>query len=232
MLNELRLAARRLRREPGFAAAVVTVLALAIGANTAIVSIVDGVLLRPAPFDDLDSLVVVWETDRHSGPTRELASVPDFLDYRARSRTLGRLEALLATEVNLTGPAGDPVRLAALRVSHGFLPALGLRPSLGRGFAADEDRPDGPRVALVSARISREAFGADPGVIGRTVRLDDEPWSVIGVMPEPTSARCRCSRRQPTRGRGPTAATACRWTSGCRCRPTSRRCRARRIPSS
>lgn len=182
MLTELRLAARRLRREPGFAAAVVLVLAVAIGANTAIFSLVDGVLLRPVPFEDLDGLVIVWETDRHSGTTREPGSVPDFLDYRARSRTLARLEALLATEVNLTRQAGDPVRLAALRVSHGFLPTLGLRPILGRGFTADEDRPGGPRVVLISARIWREAFGRDPGVIGRTVQIDDEPWSLIGVM--------------------------------------------------
>jgi putative ABC transport system permease protein len=183
-MNELRLAGRRLRREPGFAAAVVAMLALAIGANTAILGIVDAVLLRPVPFDDPDGLAVVWETDRHSGTTREPASVPDFLDYRARARTLASLEALLATEVTVIGEAGDPVRLAALRVSHGFLPMLGLRPILGRRFEAGDDRPGGPRVILISARFWGAAFGRDPGVIGRTVRIDDEPWSIVGVMGE------------------------------------------------
>src|SRR5688572_1176233 len=113
MMNDLRLAVRLLAKNPGFAAAAILTLALGIGANTAIFSVVNAVLLQPPPFADLDRLVMVWETDRNSSTTREPASVPDFLDYQARSRTLASLSALMAAQVNLTADEGDPSRLAA-----------------------------------------------------------------------------------------------------------------------
>src|SRR5687768_5026451 len=108
MTHELRLAVRQLVKNPGFAAAAVLTLALGIGANTAIFSVVNGVLLRPAPVAAIDRLVMVWETDRNSSTTREPGSVPDYLDFKARARTLQALGAVMASEVNFATPAGDP----------------------------------------------------------------------------------------------------------------------------
>jgi len=111
VLQDFRYALRSLRKAPGFASAAVLTLALGIGANTAIFSVVDGVLLRPAPFEDMDRLMMVWETDRKSGTTREPASVPDYLDFRQRTTRFAELAAFAGFEVNLTPEDGDPARL-------------------------------------------------------------------------------------------------------------------------
>src|SRR5829696_2971995 len=139
MRHDLQLALRSLARNPGFAAAAVLTLALGIGANTAIFSVVNAVLLRPAPVRELDRLVMVWETDRNSATTREPASVPDYLDYRAQTASVASLSALMAAQVNLSAEDGDPVRVAALRVSQDLLPMLGIDPVAGRGFRPEED---------------------------------------------------------------------------------------------
>src|SRR3954470_6441263 len=139
LMQDLKYAFRTLRRSPAFTFAAVLTLALGIGANTAIFSVVDGVLLRPAPFADVDRLMMVWETDRNSSTTREPASVPDFLDFQQRSRTFSQLAAFTGTEMNLTPANGEPSRLAALAVSHEFLGVVGLTPMMGRGFTEEED---------------------------------------------------------------------------------------------
>jgi putative ABC transport system permease protein len=122
------------------------------GANTAVFSIVNGVVLRPAPFKTLERLVLVWETDRNTSTTREPASVPDYLDLRARDQSVQPLAALMAAEMNLTPPGSDPVRLAVLRVSGEFLPMLGIEPIAGRMFRPSDDVVGGPDVALISKR--------------------------------------------------------------------------------
>ena len=182
-LGDLRYACRTFVRNPGFAAVAVTTLALGIGANTAIFSVVNGVLLRPAPVEDIDRLIMVWETDRNSGTTREPASFPDYLDFRERSGRLTDLAAFMGREVNYTPPQGDIARLAALTVTHDFFPTLGIRPLIGRAFSADETRAGGPLVAMISEGLWTRAFARDPSIVGQTVRLDDEAVSVIGVMP-------------------------------------------------
>jgi len=184
LLQDLRYAGRSLRRDPGFHIAGVLILGLGIGANTAIFSVVDGVLLRPAPVADLDRLTMVWETDRHTGTTREPASVPDFLDFRTRSRSFERLAALMGAEVNLTPAAGEPVRLAALSVTHDLLPMLGMAPVVGRTFTTAEDAAGGPRVVLISEPLWERSFGRDPAVVGETLRLDEEAHTIVGVVPE------------------------------------------------
>jgi predicted permease len=183
LLQDLRFAVRSLRKSPGFTTVAVLTLALGIGANTAIFSVVDGVLLRPTPFRDIGRLAVVWETDRKSGTTREPASVPDYLDFRQRSEQFSQLAAVAGTEVNLTPPEGDPTRLAALAVTPEFLPLVGLTPLLGRGFTEDEDRPGGPRVVIISEDLWARLFSRDPAVAGRTLRLNDAAWTVVGVLP-------------------------------------------------
>ena len=184
MLTDLRRAVRHLGHHGGFAAAVILTLALGIGANTAIFSVVYGVLLRPAPIQGMDRLVVVWETDRNSGTDREPASVPDFLDFQAASRTLDALEALYAGERTLTPPSGEPVRLASLRVTGGLLPLAGMQPVAGRVFSDDEAAVGGPAVALISESLWRRAFNRDPSLLGGSLLLDDVPHTVVGVLPD------------------------------------------------
>jgi putative ABC transport system permease protein len=176
-------ALRGLRRNPAFGLVVVVTLALGIGANTAIFSVFDGVLLRPAPLRDLDRLVMVWETDRHTGTFREPASVPDYLDFAARSRRLDRVGAFLAAEVNLSPTGAEPTRLAALMVSHTLLPMLGVRPVAGRLFTAAEDVAGGPRVILISDALWERIFNRAPSAVGSSLRLDERPYTIVGVLP-------------------------------------------------
>ncbi|MGE0813385.1 MAG: ADOP family duplicated permease [Vicinamibacterales bacterium] len=183
-LADLRYTARTLWRTPGFTLVAVASLALGIGLNTAIFSVVDGVLLRRAPVDDLDRTAIVWETDRQSGTTREPASVPDFLDFRDQARTLDRLGALLAVERNLTPLSGDPIRLAALGATHDVLDMAGITPLAGRRLAADDERPGAAPVALISESLWQRVFDRDPSAVGATIRLDDEPVEVVGVVPD------------------------------------------------
>jgi len=184
MFADLRHALRGLASRPGFSVVAIVTLALAIGATTAIFSVVDGVLLRATPVSELDRLVMVWETDRHTGTTREPASVPDFLDFQRDSRTLAALEGVIGTEVNFAPPQGEPVRLAALVVSRGFLPMLGIAPVAGRTFSKEEDRAKGPKVALISDSLWTRSFGRAPQTIGSTIRLDEEAYTVVGIVPD------------------------------------------------
>ncbi len=183
LLHDLRVAARSLLRTPGFAAVAVLTLALGIGANTAIYSVVDGVLLRPAPVAAIGRLVMVWETDRASGTTREPASVPDYLDFKQRSHRLQMLAGFVPGEVNFTPEGGDPARLAALAVNYDLLPLLGIAPARGRQFTAEEDRPGAPRVVLISDALWSQQFGRAPDVVGRTLRINDVTFTIVGVMP-------------------------------------------------
>jgi putative ABC transport system permease protein len=182
MQQDLRFALRSLARTPGFATAAILTLALGIGANTAIFSVVNAVLLRPAPFRELDRVVMVWETDRNSGTTREPASVPDYLDYRVQTASLTSLSALMAAQVNLATGDGDPARVAALRVSHDLLPMLGIEPVAGRGFRAEEDAIGAADTAIVSESLARELAGSAGGAVGRVLRLDERPHTVVGVI--------------------------------------------------
>jgi predicted permease len=181
--QDVRLAIRMLVKNPGFALAAVLTLGLAIGAGTAIFSVVDGVLLRPTPVEDVERVVVVWETDRKSGTTREPSSVPDYFDFVERSRTLESLAAFVPADVSLTPDQAEPSRVAGLGVTHGFLPLLGLRPILGRAFTEADDRPGAPQVALIGEGLWERSFGRDTGVVGRTLRINDVPRVIVGVLP-------------------------------------------------
>ena len=184
MRQDIRLAFRLIGKNPGFAGAAILTLALGIGANTAIFSVVNGVLLRPAPFADLDRLVMVWETDGNSGTSREPGSVPDFLDYKARAKTLDALAGVSASEVNLSANGVDPVQLAGLEVTYDLLPMLGIRPLAGRSFTPEEDAAGGPLVALISESLWRTTFSGSPSIVGQTIRVDDRPRAIVGVVPD------------------------------------------------
>ncbi|MGH9175057.1 MAG: ABC transporter permease, partial [Vicinamibacterales bacterium] len=183
MLADLRYAFRLIAHNPGFSAAAILTMTLGIGMTTAIFSVVDAVLLRPIPFPDPERLVMVWETDRDSGTTHEPASYPDFRDFQQRSRRVDRFAAVIAGETSLTPERGDPVRLASLTVTHDFLPLLGVHPLVGRGLTADDERVGGPQVVLISEGLWDRVFLRDPNVVGRTLRRDDRPQTVIGVVP-------------------------------------------------
>ncbi|HUO82771.1 MAG TPA: ABC transporter permease [Gammaproteobacteria bacterium] len=182
--SEFRFAARTLQRNPGYALAAVLTLALGIGANTAVFSVVDGVLLRPMPFDDMDRLMMVWETDRSSGTTREPASLPDYLDFRARSATFSMLAGFTAGNVNLSRADAEPLRLPVVSSTHELLPLTGLEPLLGRTFTAAESRPGGDRVVMIAEGLWERLYARDPDVLGRSLRLDEDEHTVIGVIPD------------------------------------------------
>lgn len=179
-------AARSLRRNPGFALVALLTLALGIGATTAIFSVVDGVLLRPAPLRDLDRLVMVWETDRQTGTFREPASVPDYLDFAARSKRIERLGAFLGTDVNLSRAGAEPVRVAALMVSQTLLPMLGVNPVAGRLFSPAEDVAGGPKVLVISESLWARVFDRRPDAVGSALRLNDVPHTIVGVVHDET----------------------------------------------
>ena len=181
--QDSRYALRSLLRAPGFTAAAVLTLGIGMGANTALFTVVDGVLLRPAPFVDMDRVAMIWETDRASGTTREPASIPDYRDFRDRVRTFQEIAAFTPLEVNLSPDAADPERIAALGVSHEWFAMLGVRPLVGRAFTAEEDAPGGPRGAIISEDLWTRVFQRDPNITGRTLRLNDETWNVVGVLP-------------------------------------------------
>ncbi|HXW05239.1 MAG TPA: ABC transporter permease [Vicinamibacterales bacterium] len=183
MRHDLRFALRMLAANPGFTAVALATLALGIGANTAIFSVIDHVLLRRAPVRDIDRVAVIWETDRQTGTFREPSSLPDFLDFRRLASQVEALGAMIATEVNYTPESGEPVRLQALAVSHDLLPTLGTSPAAGRAITAEEARPGGDQVVILSDSFWTRALARDPAAVGRTVRLDDVPHRVVGIMP-------------------------------------------------
>jgi putative ABC transport system permease protein len=184
--RDLQHGLRQLRRSPSFTIVACLTLALGIGATTAIFTVVDRVLLRPVPFADAKELVMVWETDRASGTTREPASWPDFVDFTGRARTLRGMAAFVSQEVNITADGAEPDRMSGMRTTHQFFPLLGITPVVGRTYTAGEDRPGAGAVALISESAWRGRFNADPAILQRTIRVDDVPTQIIGVVPDET----------------------------------------------
>jgi putative ABC transport system permease protein len=180
--QDLRYGFRMLARNPGFTVVAVLTLALGIGANTAIFSVVNAVLLRPLPYHDPESLVMVWETDSNRNVNEEWVSPPNFLDWSSQNRVFQHMAAFTVRSFNLSG-VEEPQRLEGYRVSASLFPLLGVEPALGRAFQSDEDRFGGLRVVLLSHGLWQRRFGADPQVIGRTLTLNDESVTIMGVMP-------------------------------------------------
>ncbi|HEX2095285.1 MAG TPA: ABC transporter permease [Longimicrobiaceae bacterium] len=187
LFHDLRYALRTLLKSPGFTVVAVLTLALGIGANTAIFSVLNGVLLKPLAYHDPDRLVMVWEHDRISGTEREAASIPDYYDFRARSRSFAEMAAFEEREASMVGADGEPLRLSLGAMSHQVFPLLGVRPVVGRAFGEAEDRPGAPTTVVLGERLWRQRFGGAPDVVGRVVRLDGVPHTVIGVVPSGVS---------------------------------------------
>jgi putative ABC transport system permease protein len=187
--RDLGFAARQILRNPGFSSIAILTIALAIGSTTSVFSIVDGIMLRPLPFDDPDELVMVWaDYSRRDvvlpDKRREWLSWPNFQDFRDGIDGMEATSAFGGWGPTLTGDGTAAERLDGGRFSLGmFSDVLKVEPALGRGFTPEEDRPDGPASVLLSNGLWLRAFGGDPGVLNQTIRLNDEPWTIIGIMP-------------------------------------------------
>lgn len=182
-MNDIRIALRNLFRTPGFAAAVIVTLAVAIGANTAMFSILYAVVLEPLPFRDSDRLMRVWETDRHNASYREGASMPDFVDWQKQQRVFSAIAGTTSKQLNLTEAGSEPERVNVIGASHTLFGILGVTPLAGRTLAASEDREGAEAVALLGESFWRRRFAAGD-VIGRTVSLDGKTHRIIGIVPD------------------------------------------------
>ena len=184
LLRDLRYAVRMLAKRPAFTVVAVLALALGIGANTAIFSVVNGVLLRPLPYKEPDRLLMVWEDHTaRGGPSTEWTSPPNFADWRDQNNVFDRMAALQAWLPTLTG-VGEPEQIPGAAVSHDMFQVLGVEPALGRGFRAEEDRAGGERIVIINHALWQRRFGGDTSILDHTITLNGEAYTVVGVMPE------------------------------------------------
>src|SRR3954469_25464614 len=198
-LHDLRYGARTLARNPGFACVAVLTLALGVGANAAIFSVVNAVLLRPLPWQQPDTAVMIWS--RWTAFDKTWVSDGEVNDYRREARTLADVGAWSEGQSNLTGdgePArvasasegrtdlpgdGEPERVPSAGVTANLFPVLGAVPLRGRVFTAAEDVPNGPRVVVLGYGLWQRRYAGDPNIVGRAIQIDGAPYEVIGVMP-------------------------------------------------
>ncbi len=184
LFQDLRYGSRMLLKHPGFTVVAVIALALGIGANTAIFSVVNAVLLRPLPFAEPDRLMVVYESRTDRGGTRSSVSYPDFADWRDQNTVFERMSTYRDTDFVLTGD-GEPARLHTGVVNADLFPLLGATPILGRPFRTEEDKPgEGGRVVLLSQQLWQHRFNGDPNIVGKSLVLNGKSYSVVGVMPQ------------------------------------------------
>lgn len=180
--QDLRYGLRMLLKSPGFTAVAVLTLALGIGANTAIFTVINGVLWRPLPFRESAALVTIWSTDTRRAESKNWVSYPDFVDLRARSRSFERLAAW--TEIDHTLTEGDePVRVSCAWVTADLFPLLGVSPLLGRFFAPAEFNTTEPHAVILSHALWQQRFGAAPDLPGHSISINEKSYTVVGVMP-------------------------------------------------
>ena len=184
VLGDVRYAVRALARSPGFTAVAVLTLALGIGANTTMFSLMNAVLLRPLPFPVAERLVTVWK-GRISSPTQlNIVSLPNYRDWKERSRVFDDLALLdsAGRGYNLTG-GSEPEQVSGVRVTASFFTVLGVRPLLGRTFLPEEEDPGRDRVVVLSYGLWNRRYGAEPSLVGKTIPIDGQDRTVVGVMP-------------------------------------------------
>jgi putative ABC transport system permease protein len=185
LLQDMRYGFRVLAKRPGFTAVAVLALALGIGANTAIFSVVNAVLLRPLPYKEPERLAVVWETVSQAGQEmnkRNEVAMGNFRDWRAQNQVFEQLAALSYASVNMTGIA-EPERIQGAVVTTNLFQVLGVEPAAGRSFLPEEEKVGGPRVVVLSQGLWQRRFGADPTLLGRTLTLNGNQFTVVGIMP-------------------------------------------------
>jgi putative ABC transport system permease protein len=195
MFEDLRYSLRVLARSPSFTLVALLGLALGIGANSAIFTAMNAVLLRPLPYKQAEQLVLLWQLNRHNGDHEIKASAPDYLDLKEQNSVFQDIAAFNANSglgLNLSGAdqsgadqngVSHPARISATSVTGNLFSVLGVTPALGRSFLPDEERPGSAPVCILSHDLWRRRFGSDPKIIGKTVTLNSEVWTVVGVMP-------------------------------------------------
>jgi putative ABC transport system permease protein len=182
LLQDLRFALRASLKKPAFTLIVVLALAVGIGANTAIFSVVNAILLRPLPFKNPDRLVMVWMDNHKLGVDQDWHSYPNYVDYRDQNSTFEDIAAFNDRSFNLTG-TGEPVRVVGSWSTVNLFPVLGVDPLHGRTFTAEEEEPGKDMVALISYGLWQRRFGGDPNIVGQPINLNDVNRTIIGVMP-------------------------------------------------
>ena len=183
LMMDVRYGMRSLLKKPGFTLTAVIALALGIGANTAIFSVINGVLLRSLAYSDPDRIVMLWERSVTGTRTQNVVSPGNFLDWQKQSTSFEHMAAVADQRVNLTGGRGEPEEIKAQLVSDGFFHVLGVQPSLGRFFLPEENKVGNDLVIILSHELWRNRFGANPEVIGQPVTISGRPRTVVGVMP-------------------------------------------------
>jgi putative ABC transport system permease protein len=181
LFQDIRYGLRQLRRNPGFTVVAVLTLALGIGANTAIFSVVDAALLRPLPYRDPDRLVMVWNQLHRLGLNQFPASYADYSDYKTGNRVFDDIAAFEPAHFDLAG--NQPERVLGMRTSANLFPLLGVKAELGRTFLSEENQPGRNGVVVLSDALWRRRFGADPAVLGKSITLDGGLYMVIGILP-------------------------------------------------
>ena len=183
LLQDIRFGFRMLLKSPSVSIVATIALALGIGANTAIFSVVNAVLLQPLPFPDPESLVAIFETDNQRGQVRGSHSYPNFFDLRSQNTTFERVASYTSGDFIMTG-RGEPARLQGAVVTADLFPLLGVQPMLGRTFLPDEDKPSTTgRVAILSHALFQKRFGSDQSILNQAITLDGRSFTVVGVMP-------------------------------------------------
>jgi len=180
--QDLRYGIRMLRSKPGFAVIAILALALGIGANTAIFSVVNAVILRPLPYPQPEQLAMVWLDNRRQGIHDDITSFPNFVDWRDQNHVFQSMAGMSNTAYTLTG-VGEPEQLRGANVSANFFQLISVSPAQGRGFSAEEEEPGKNQVVILGYGLWQRRFGGDSKIIGQTLTLSGRPFTVIGVMP-------------------------------------------------
>ena len=180
--QDLRYGARMLRRNPGFATVAILTLAIGIGANAMIFSVVNGVLLRPLSFPDSQRIVTIWESDANRNVVHGTASAPELLDWRDLNHSFQDLSGWRALYFTITG-TGEPEQVWGSQVSGNFFRMLKVSPMLGRDFSAEDEQPGHEQVVILSYALWQRHYGGDRSIVGREITLDDTPYVVIGILP-------------------------------------------------
>src|SRR3712207_3728969 len=182
MIADLKYALRMLLKTPAFTLIAILTLALGIGANSAIFSVVDTVLLRPLPFPDAGQLVMIWGNEKSEPDSRYTDSFPDFFDYRAQSQSFTHMAAYSGAGTVL-GTGANAQELDGVAVDGDFFDVVGVKPMLGRGFTAEEAKVGAPNVIVFTHGVWQRAFGSDPKIVGQQVSLAGRSYTVLGIMP-------------------------------------------------
>src|ERR1700742_3256916 len=184
LVQDLRYGLRMMFRNPGFTLVAIITLALGVGANTTIFSVVNAILLKPIPFPEPDRLVMIWDQHVQQPDNFNIVSAPNFIDWQQQNDVFESMAMFdsAGNGYNLTG-GGEPESVSGVRVSASFFDVLGVKPRLGRGFLPEEETPGKHRVVVLSDGLWRNRYGADPALVGKTIPIDGEDFTVVGVMP-------------------------------------------------